>query len=86
MMEGQTKTGFKFHTREGVEDSISWARNVAKLETGKYEVIFDVIEGLLGEEHAAELYAHCGDSMERLAEELDDILQAFTEEEPVKNY
>lgn len=85
MMEGQTKTGFKFHTREGVEDSISWARNVAKLETGKYEVIFDVIEGLLGEEHAAELYAHCGDSMERLAEELDDILQAFTEEEPVKN-
>ena len=85
MMEGQTKTGFKFHTREGVEDSISWARNVAKLETGKYEVIFDVIEGLLGEEHAAELYAHCGDSMERLAEELDDILEAFTEEEPVKN-
>ena len=85
MMEGQTKTGFKFHTREGVEDSISWARNVAKLETGKYEVIFDVIEGLLGEENAAELYAHCGDSMERLAEELDDILQAFTEEEPVKN-
>ena len=85
MMEGQTKTGFKFHTREGVEDSISWARNVAKLETGKYEVIFDVIDGLLGEEHAAELYAHCGDSMERLAEELDDILQAFTEEEPVKN-
>ena len=85
MMEGQTKTGFKFHTRKGVEDSISWARNVAKLETGKYEVIFDVIEGLLGEEHAAELYAHCGDSMERLAEELDDILQAFTEEDPVKN-
>lgn len=85
MMEGQTKTGFKFHTRKGVEDSISWARSVAKLETGKYEVIFDVIEGLLGEEHAAELYAHCGDSMERLAEELDDILQAFTEEEPVKN-
>lgn len=85
MMEGQTKTGFKFHTREGVEDSISWARSVAKLETGKYEVIFDVIEGLLGEEHAAELYAHCGDSMERLAEELDDILEAFTEEEPVKN-
>ena len=85
MMEGQTKTGFKFHTREGVEDSISWARSVAKLETGKYEVIFDVIEGLLGEEHAAELYTHCGDSMERLAEELDDILEAFTEEEPVKN-
>ena len=85
MMEGQTKTGFKFHTKKGVEDSISWARSVAKLETGKYEVIFDVIEGLLGEEHAAELYAHCGDSMERLAEELDDILQAFTEEEPVKN-
>lgn len=85
MMEGQTKTGFKFHTREGVEDSISWARNVAKLETGKYEVIFDVIEGLLGEEHAAELYAHCGDSMERLAEELDDIMEAFTKEEPVKN-
>ena len=85
MMEGQTKTGFKFHTRKGVEDSISWARNVAKLETGKYEVIFDVIEGLLGEEHAAELYAHCGDSMERLAEELDDILQAFTEEDSVKN-
>lgn len=85
MMEGQTKTGFKFHTRKGVEDSISWARSVAKLETGKYEVIFDVIEGLLGEEHAAELYAHCGDSMERLAEELDDILQAFTEEDPVKN-
>ena len=85
MMEGQTKTGFKFHTRKGVEDSISWARSVAKLETGKYEVIFDVIEGLLGEEHAAELYAHCGDSMERLAEELDDILQAFTEDEPVKN-
>lgn len=85
MMEGQTKTGFKFHTRKGVEDSISWARSVAKLETGKYEVIFDVIEGLLGEEHAAELYAHCGDSMERLAEELDDILEAFTEEEPVKN-
>ena len=85
MMEGQTKTGFKFHTREGVEDSISWARSVAKLETGKYEVIFDVIEGLLGEEHAAELYAHCGDSMERLAEELDDILEAFTKEEPVKN-
>ena len=84
-MEGHTKTGFKFHTRKGVEDSISWARNVAKLETGKYEVIFDVIEGLLGEEHAAELYAHCGDSMERLAEELDDILQAFTEEDPVKN-
>lgn len=84
-MEGQTKTGFKFHTQKGVEDSISWARSVAKLETGKYEVIFDVIEGLLGEEHAAELYAHCGDSMERLAEELDDILQAFTEEEPVKN-
>ena len=44
-----------------------------------------MIEGLLGEEHAAELYAHCGDSMERLAEELDDILEAFTEEEPVKN-
>ena len=86
MMEGQTKTGFKFHTREGVEDSISWARSVAKLETGKYEVIFDVIEGLLGEEHAAELYAHCGDSMERLAEELDDIMEAFTKEEPVKNY
>ena len=85
MMEGQTKTGFKFHTKKGVEDSITWARNVAKLETGKYEVIFDVIEGLLGEEHAAELYAHCGDSMERLAEELDDILEAFTEEEPVKN-
>lgn len=85
MMEGQTKTGFNFHTRKGVEDSISWARSVAKLETGKYEVIFDVIEGLLGEEHAAELYAHCGDSMERLAEELDDILEAFTEEEPVKN-
>ena len=85
MMEGQTKTGFKFHTRKGVEDSISWARSVAKLETGKYEVIFDVIEGLLGEEHAAELYAHCGDSMERLAEELDDILQAFTEEDSVKN-
>ena len=85
MMEGQTKTGFKFHTKKGVEDSITWARNVAKLETGKYEVIFDVIEGLLGEEHAAELYAHCGDSMERLAEELDDILQAFTEEDPVKN-
>ena len=85
MMEGQTKTGFKFHTRRGVEDSSSWARSVAKLETGKYEVIFDVIEGLLGEEHAAELYAHCGDSMERLAEELDDILEAFTEEEPVKN-
>ena len=85
MMEGQTKTGFKFHTRKGVEDSISWARSVAKLETGKYEVIFDVIEGLLGEEHAAELYAHCGDSMERLAEELDDILEAFTEEEPIKN-
>ena len=85
MMEGQTKTGFKFHTRKGVEDSISWARSVAKLETGKYEVIFDVIEGLLGEEHAAELYAHCGDSMERLAEELDDILEAFTEAEPVKN-
>ena len=85
MMEGQTKTGFKFHTKKGVEDSISWARSVAKLETGKYEVIFDVIEGLLGEEHAAELYAHCGDSMERLAEELDDILQAFTEEDPVKN-
>ena len=85
MMEGQTKTGFKFHTRKGVEDSISWARSVAKLETGKYEVIFDVIEGLLGEEHAAELYAHCGDSMERLAEELDDILEAFTGEEPVKN-
>lgn len=85
MMEGQTKTGFKFHTRKCVEDSISWARNVAKLETGKYEVIFDVIEGLLGEEHAAELYDHCGDSMERLAEELDDILEAFTEEEPVKN-
>lgn len=84
-MEGQTKTGFNFHTRKGVEDSISWARSVAKLETGKYEVIFDVIEGLLGEEHAAELYAHCGDSMERLAEELDDILEAFTEEEPVKN-
>ena len=84
-MEGQTKTGFKFHTQKGVEDSISWARSVAKLETGKYEVIFDVIEGLLGEEHAAELYAHCGDSMERLAEELDDILGAFTEEEPVKN-
>ena len=85
MMEGQTKTGFKFHTRKGVEDPISWARNVAKLETGKYEVIFDVIEGLLGEEHAAELYAHCGDSMERLAEELDDIMEAFTKEEPVKN-
>ena len=85
MMEGQTKTGFKFHTKKGVEDSITWARNVAKLETGKYEVIFDVIEGLMGEEHAAELYAHCGDSMERLAEELDDILEAFTEEEPVKN-
>ena len=85
MMEGQTKTGFKFHTRKGVEDSISWARSVAKLETGKYEVIFDVIEGLLGEEHAAELYAHCGDSMERLAEELDDIMEAFTKEEPVKN-
>ena len=85
MMEGQTKTGFKFHTKKGVEDSISWARSVAKLETGKYEVIFDVIEGLLGEEHAAELYAHCGDSMERLAEELDDILEAFTEEEPVKS-
>lgn len=85
MMEGQTKTGFKFHTRKGVEDSISWARSVAKLEAGKYEVIFDVIEGLLGEEHAAELYAHCGDSMERLSEELDDILEAFTEEEPVKN-
>lgn len=85
MMEGQTKTGFKFHTRKGVEDSISWARSVAKLEAGKYEVIFDVIEGLLGEEHAAELYAHCGDSMERLAEELDDILEAFTEEDPVKN-
>ena len=85
MMEGQTKTGFKFHTRKGVEDSISWARSVAKLETGKYEVIFDVIEGLLGEEHAAELYAHCGDSMERLAEELDDIMEAFTEEDPVKN-
>ena len=84
-MEGQTKTGFKFHTQKGVEDSISWARSVAKLETGKYEVIFDVIEGLLGEEHAAELYAHCGDSMERLAEELDDIMEAFTEEEPVKN-
>ena len=47
-MEGQTKTGFKFHTQKGVEDSISWARSVAKLETGKYEVIFDVIEGLLG--------------------------------------
>ena len=86
MMEGQTKTGFKFHTKKGVEDSISWARSVAKLETGKYEVIFDVIEGLLGEEHAAELYAHCGDSMERLAEELDDIMEAFTKEEPVKNY
>lgn len=84
-MEGQTKTGFKFHTQKGVEDSISWARSVAKLETGKYEVIFDVIEGLLGEEHAAELYAHCGDSMERLAEELDDIIEAFTKEEPVKN-
>lgn len=84
-MEGQTKTGFKFHTQRGVEDSISWARSVAKLETGKYEVIFDVIEGLLGEEHAAELYAHCGDSMERLAEELDDIMEAFTKEEPVKN-
>ena len=84
-MEGQTKTGFKFHTQKGVEDSISWARSVAKLETGKYEVIFDVIEGLLGEEHAAELYAHCGDSMERLAEELDDIMEAFTEEEPIKN-
>ena len=84
-MEGQTKTGFKFHTQKGVEDSISWARSVAKLESGKYEVIFDVIEGLLGEEHAAELYAHCGDSMERLAEELDDIMEAFTEEEPVKN-
>lgn len=84
-MEGQTKTGFKFHTQKGVEDSISWARSVAKLETGKYEVIFDVIEGLLGEEHAAELYAHCGDSMERLAEELDDIMEAFTKEEPVKN-
>ena len=86
MMEGQTKTGFEFHTQKGVEDSISWARNVPKLETGKYEVSFDVIEGVLGEEHAAELYAHCGDSMERLAEELDDILQAFTEEEPVKNF
>lgn len=84
-MEGQTKTGFKFHTQKGVEDSISWARSVAKLETGKYEVIFDVIEGLLGEEHAAELYAHCGDSMERLAEELDDIMDVIAEEEPIKN-
>lgn len=84
-MEGQTKTGFKFHTQKGVEDSISWARSVAKLETGRYEVIFDVIEGLLGEEHAAELYAHCGDSMERLAEELDDIMDVIAEEEPLKN-
>lgn len=84
-MEGKTKTGFKFHTQKGVEDSISWARSVAKLESGRYEVIFDVIDGLLGEKHAAELYAHCGDSMERLAEELDDIMEAFTEEDPVKN-
>lgn len=84
-MEGQTKTGFKFHTQKGVEDSISWARSVAKLETGKYEVIFDVIEGLLGENHAAELYAHCGDSMERLAEELNDIMDVIAEEEPLKN-
>lgn len=84
-MEGQTKTGFKFHTQKGVEDSISWARSVAKLETGKYEVIFDVIEGLLGEKHAAELYAHCGDSMERLAEELDDIMDVIVEDEQIKN-
>ena len=84
-MEGQTKTGFKFHTQKGVEDSISWARSVAKLETGKYEVIFDVIEGLLGEEHAAELYDHCGDSMERLAEELDDIMDVIAEDEQIKN-
>ena len=85
-MEGQTKTGFKFHTKKGVEDSISWARSVAKLETGKYEVIFDVIEGLLGEKHAAELYDHCGDSMERLAEELDDIMDVIAEDEQLKNY
>ena len=84
-MEGQTKTGFKFYTQKGVEDSISWARSVAKLETGKYEVIFDVIEGLLGEKHAAELYDHCGDSMERLAEELDDIMDVIAEEEQLKN-
>ena len=84
-MEGQTKTGFKVHTQKGVEDSISWARSVAKLETGKYEVIFDVIEGLLGEKHAAELYDHCGDSMERLAEELDDIMDVIAEEEQLKN-
>ena len=84
-MEGQTKTGFKFHTKKGVEDSISWARSVAKLETGQYEVIFDVIEGLLGEKHAAELYDHCGDSMERLAEELDDIMDVIAEDEQLKN-
>lgn len=85
MTKGQTKSGFSFCTREGIEDSISWARSVAKLESGKYEVVFDVIEGLLGEEHAAELYAHCGDSMERLVEEVDDIMGEITKEEPVKN-
>ncbi|MCD8207082.1 MAG: hypothetical protein LUD72_04000 [Bacteroidales bacterium] len=86
MVEGETRTGFKFSYKRKVLESMRVVEALANLERGEGKSIIglsDLLSLMLGEEQKEQLYEHLESlddegyaSMDALKDELEDMFNA----------
>jgi hypothetical protein len=90
MVEGKTKTGFKYSVDEDVLDDAELLEQLVSIQEDGLG-LFKVMEKMLGKEQKAALYEHCRNkkgkvSIESVGNELNDIFTDLSEKSAeVKN-
>ena len=90
MIKGKTKSGFVFEIDEEAKDDMELLEGLIQIDQGDLRSIPNVLVMLLGEEQKKALYDHCrGEDgvvpLDRVAEEMKDIFEAFSEDPNGKN-
>lgn len=89
-MKGTTSTGFKFDADENIMDDVEFLERLAEAMTVNGFEMFPILEELLGKDGKKALYEHVRNekgkvSLDRLNDELGEILSALSEGDETKN-
>ena len=89
-MKGKTKTGFRFEISKDLANDAEFLEAAVDAQDGQGGEVFLLIRMALGEEQKKALYDHCrGEDgvvpLDRVAEEMKDIFEAFNEDPKGKN-
>lgn len=89
-MKGKTKTGFLFEISKNLANDAEFLEAAVDAQDGQGGEVFRLIRMALGEEQKKALYDHCrGEDgvvpLDRVAAEMKDIFEAFSEDPNGKN-